>query len=378
MRDFKVRFTGSDILLVQVKMMSKKLFSAFIILLILTNCHEDVPHDNKFIFYQNNDSISINLPNFDGDVQIAFLNHVPEEIDIHELMGEPLNLSVSENGIHEISFSNEVHDKNYSIILLFDQNYIEFVRQSSVYLKNFFDFDRDGGYTLLGRRSIAVSDGGGETLTKPVFKDYPNNVLFDVERVTEIQEIDEAISLVRHLYENQLYSGPDDNYGDFANLSFREKLSALASGEHSAQCSIFRDLFIQGSHSLPGLKVRALEVDNYGPQIEDLITYGHATAEVWLKDEQRWVLFDPWLGVMMEKDGRFLGAHDLARLQHEPEKINVYPFLQSVTRLFAGSNGHITEYIHEPKDTELTGFQCTELGCQPGYLFYFNYIRVRE
>ena len=80
------------------------------------------------------------------------------------------------------------------------------------------------------------------------------------------------------------------------------------------------------------MKVRAVEAMNYAPQLGELITYGHSTAEVWVKGLNKWVIIDPWMGfALVDGRGQLLSADDLANLPDEAE-IHQLPILGTIRR----------------------------------------------
>ena len=48
--------------------------------------------------------------------------------------------------------------EEYSILVFVSDDYVELVRQPQQWLKDTFNFDRIGGYTILGRRSLLTND----------------------------------------------------------------------------------------------------------------------------------------------------------------------------------------------------------------------------
>jgi hypothetical protein len=130
-----------------------------------------------------------------------------------------------------------------------------------------------------------------------------------------------------------------------------------------------------------GLKVRGVEAYNYTPQMGSLISYGHSTAELWVEELQRWVLFDPWLAIMVaDEDGIPVGAADLQRvsLGTRDSRLQVIPLAEKLNRTYRKSDGSIVPASYLPVATQLLKGTHLKMGYTPGYLVNFRQIVYRE
>ncbi|HBS22317.1 MAG TPA: hypothetical protein DD982_07305 [Thalassospira sp.] len=80
-------------------------------------------------------------------------------------------------------------------------------------------------------------------------------------------------------------------------------MSQLMSGDFVVLCQGFRDIFLHASLFTDAFQARAVEAYNYSPQIPNLISYSHSTVKIWIEELKRWVVFDPWLAIMVTMEG---------------------------------------------------------------------------
>ena len=116
---------------------------------------------------------------------------------------------------------------------------------------------------------------------------------------------------------------------------------------------------------------------NYYPQLPDLITYGHSTAEVWVQKLNAWVLFDPWLGIIVTKDGVPINS-DLLNKATSEDRIVIVPVIKSAPRMYLLKSGDFVYNTFSPGSVSVDKFTCGKLGCAPGYKEYFKNYTVRD
>lgn len=264
----------------------------------------------------------------------------------------------------------------YSIIVWTDDGYVEVVRQSEEWLRQTFGFARSGGYSILGRRTIeAVSPAGSAQATPLRVVGTPVIAAAPVD-VSRYDEIDKAAGLLRHLWQQPLQQGPTaKSYDEFLSNPLPTKLQLVQDGDFAIMCSGFRDLFAHASLGVPGLKVRLVEATNYAPQLPGLVTYSHSTAEVWVEALNRWVLFDPWLGITVTRNGEPVGVLELLA---DPSGLAIAPVIDSIPRKYRDGGGRVVHNTFSPASVQADTFTCGPLGCSPGYVEYFKNVAFRE
>ena len=337
------------------------------------------PHGPSTIsgYSQNDESITIELTLASEPAKFLMLPNVPETLNIELLKQQAENLKFNKGKI-TIPLKNEPINGEYSILIFAGSEYLELVRQSQSWLKTTFNFDRPGGYTILGRRSLLTKDSEQAMLSTLVFFKRPENLNFKPAHVSSYDEINYATGLLRSLWSKPIQQGPtSQSYAQFLEQTFEEKMRRVETGEFAVMCQGFRDLFLHASSASDLFRVRPVEAYNYSPQIPDLITYGHSTAEVFVSSLNKWVLFDPWLGIIVTKDGVPIGAAEMG--QHKgQDTLAVVPLMEHLPRMYKTKDGQVIHNTFEPKDVHLQKFSCQALGCAPGYQDYFKTFVVRD
>lgn len=328
-------------------------------------------------YSQDAESFTIEFNSIEGNIFYVALSKVPETLDLETLRKDSRPANTNSNRV-VIPLENEPFSGEYSIILFAQDGYVEVIRQSSAWLKNTFDFDRLGGYSILGRRSLDTNFLGTNELGSLAFINKPNPFNVDPVKVSKFKEINSAAGLLSMMWSQSIQQGPTSkSYSDFLGQTFEAKIREVRSGEFALMCQGFRDLFLHASTAIPKLKMRAVEAYNYSPQIPDLITYSHSTAEVWVEQLKGWVLFDPWLGIIVTQDGVPIGAQELGKLENI-EGVSIIPVIDSMPRMYQEKDGKIVYNSFSPSTVKLSQFSCANLGCSPGYVEYFKNIKVRE
>lgn len=331
-------------------------------------------------FLQKESSIEVVLDVAFSDVSYLVLPNVPAYLEIDLLKRQSKRVDL-EDGILRIEFTtDEPDDGEYSILVFVGNDWFELVRQSSEWLENKFSFKRLGGYTILGRRSVEIYGNLKRNLSplKLNKKPYLDNIQAAGE--SKFKEVRIATGLLWKLWSTPLRSGPIDmSYREFLGHTLEEKLEFVRDGKFSVQCQGFRDLFIHASEGIQDLQVRAIEAYNYTPQFSDLISYGHSTLEIWIDSIEKWVLFDPWLAIMVYHNGMPVGAGDLHRHRSidNPSRYVVFPLIDTIERKFLSDKAY-TSYDFFPSSVSLDRFTCKDIGCSPGYTEYFYYFFIRE
>ena len=171
-------------------------------------------------YSQDESSITIEFSSFSNKLSIIKTKSIPFKLDLETLKKKSHKIKLSTSLIDYYLFKksniviplkDEPFDTEYSIILFNQDDYVEFVRQSKKFLKDKFLFDRIGGYSLLGRRSIEII-GTNPYVPQPVtlygkpkidFVDLKN--LKDEKNISDYEEINYASSLTKKLYELPIF-----------------------------------------------------------------------------------------------------------------------------------------------------------------------------
>ena len=328
-------------------------------------------------YSQSEKSVTIELTHAREPIKFLILPDVPEILNIELLKKNSDNLDLNHGKI-TIQIKDEPTNGEYSILIFSGSDYLELVRQSQHWLKSTFNFDRPGGYTILGRRSMATKDAAKTELTPLEFFKKPENLSFKPASVTSYDEINYATGLLKSLWSKPIQQGPtSQSYSEFLEQTFEEKMRRVETGEFAVMCQGFRDLFLHASSANDRFRVRPVEANNYSPQIPDLITYGHSTAEVYVSSLNKWVLFDPWLGIIVTKNGVPIGATEMRQIKGQ-EALIVVPLMDHLPRMYKTKDGQVIHNTFEPKGVKLQKFSCQALGCSPGYQDYFKTFVVRD
>ena len=355
-----------------------RIFSFFVICLLLAIVFIffEGNRELRLVGYsQQNEKFELEFNKTLSKASVIRLADVPLEIVINKSQGEPLPSTVDGNVVRfEIDLSKEPIDHEYSILLFIDHEWLELVRQSPSWLNRMFSYDRSEGYTLLGRRSINVPhEMKGELPILNFKKLLPLKI--EEMGTSPFREIRLATGLLKFLWSQPISQGPTKkSYDNFVNLSLGEKIEALRKGEFAVMCTGFRDLFLHASVGVPELKIRGVEAYNYSPQFPDLITYGHSTAEIWIEDLNRWVLFDPWLAIMiLDEDNLPIGSEKIHGLN-----LRIAEVIDELPRLYQRGDGRIIETRFDPLSLSLDKPVCLDVGCIPGYRSYFEVVVKRN
>lgn len=328
-------------------------------------------------YSQNSKSLTVELTCASEPAKFLMLPSVPETLNVKLLAQQAEHLEFNNRRITVHTKNEPIHGE-YAILIFVGSEYFELVRQSQFWLKNTFNFDRPGGYTILGRRTLSTKDSARPTLPPLVFHKKPENLRFKPVHVASWDEVDYATGLLNVLWSEPIQQGPtSQSYSQFLEQTFEEKMRRVKTGEFAVMCQGFRDLFLHASSATDAFRARPVEAYNYSPQIPDLITYGHSTAEIYVRSLNKWVLLDPWLGIIVTRNSVPLGARDLSKYKRSSD-LAVMPLMDRLPRMYRNGDGQLVHNTFEPRNVQLEGFSCQGLGCSPGYLDYFNAIVKRR
>jgi hypothetical protein len=328
-------------------------------------------------YFQTEKSVTIAVTLNNKTARFVLLPDVPESLNIEHLKRQSQRLDTSEGEI-SIPIENEPIKGEYSIIIFLGDDYVELVRQSQHWLKETFNFDHLGGYTILGRRSLTTKDSSVAATSPLVFSKIPQRINYDPVDISPYVEINYAAGLLQNLWSKPMQQGPTSkSYTHFLEQTFEEKIRRVETGDFAVMCQGFRDLFIHAASADKRFNARPIDAFNYSPQLPGLISYSHATAEIYIKSLDKWVLFDPWLAIIVTKNSVPVGSAEISQ-SISSEGLALVPLIDQLPRMYKNSNGQLVHNFFYPKDVSLDKFKCQNLGCYPGYLEYFRTYLIRD
>ena len=316
--------------------------------------------------------LEVNL-NSDAEFSYAILADVPSSIDATAL--ESLSLKPSKEGSIVLP-APEPANREYSIIVIKGKDWFELVRQPEAWLRAKFRFEQRGGYTVLGRRTINIDTESTYSPRPLVLSHTPRLQIGQVDSFP-YPAIGIAVALLEFLWEKPVMQGPTTlSYREFVKQPLTEKLRAVQEGRFSVQCAGFRELFVHAATGIKGLKVRPVDAYGSDPQLPGLTSYSHAATEIWVEQLNKWVLFDPWNGIFVERDGIPVSANEMST--YGADQLSIVPVMESIPRFHVDAHGQTQKVDYDPNSLSLTSFTCVDAGCQPGYQLYFKIIRLRD
>ena len=344
----------------------------------LTGCFASGLHDPLTIsgYSQTEKSITFIIAPTSEAIKFVQLPDVPESLNIGQLKRRSNDL-VDSKGEITIPIKNEPVTGEYSILVFVGDDFVELVRQPQQWLKEIFNFDRIGGYTILGRRSLLTNDSQLTVGSPLVFSNTPQGIDYEPVKTSMYDEINHATGLLRSMWSKPIQQGPTSHsYSEFLEQTFEVKMNRLKSGDFAVMCQGFRDLFIHAASADKHFDIRLIEAYNYSPQLPDLISYSHSTAEIYIESLNKWVLFDPWLAIIVTKNGIPVGAAEISSMSGEG--LTIVPLVDQLPRMYQNSDGKIINKLFEPKNVSIMQFKCEDLGCSPGYIDYFKSYSIRD
>lgn len=201
--------------------------------------------------------------------------------------------------------------------------YIELLRQSAQLLESKWSFAKPGGYTVVGRSTIPLPTerrmvSSTSTVSRPFDQSLP-----DFAEYYSSQDppgrTREAIAIARYMWSRTRHLGPHNDRTP-QTLGPLQRLDLLESGQWSTQCGDFQQIFVNLAAASPRLSgVRSVSLFQYYPIFPDLIPHSHAAVEVQLEGK-KWVLIDPWFGLLFRYEGRLLSAGEIAEMSPSERK----------------------------------------------------------
>ena len=252
------------------------------------------------------------------------------------------------NGRIAVELDGEYYNKPNLIVFVKDDHprrligYIEILRQSESDLKNLYNFDKPGGYYVLGRTSLRLPKEShkNQTVSLAPKKGYllPDltNYYLSKQEGGGPGEIQESIALIKFIWDKPLSLGPSNNHVD-EKLGPLERLELLRNNNWSAQCTAIRDIFRElalASHKIT--KVRNVDLFQYYPPFPDLITNSHSVIEIYSQQLDKWIMVDPYFATIFMQGQQYLNTEEINKLDEKERAklkiLNVSPN-QSIDKL---------------------------------------------
>lgn len=365
------------------------------------------------IYFQNKKSI--NLLNFEHDLinqniilkfsrplpvtYVSILEKVPENITFDNINTVKLS---EDTDIIKLPLTAEQQNQEHSFILFSlpklcesrvkvvnyilksfsickPKHFIEIIRQPENFLSNSYKFTKPLGYSILGRRTIEPAHVKPKESRKITFKGVPtldfSNILLDseLEKKLRYKDLKLATKIINYLWDYKILTGPIKfPYDDFLKSSFKEKLELLANNKHSVMCAGFRDLFLHASVNI--FKARSVDAYSHSEISNDLITYSHALAEIWVPEIKKWVIVDPWLAVVFQNiEGDFISSEDLKKTK-DYSSIKVISLKEIVVRNLINNQNQQYQINWKPHELKINKWNVNSINAAPGYSDYFKEI----
>ena len=332
-------------------------------------------------FTQTPEALEISFNRVPKSIKFICMKHVPLQLSMDELNNLARDVAMDRR-ILQIPLNDDPADNEYSIFVFADESWFELIRQSAQWLKQKFNFDKPDGYSILGRRSINVCGGPLYSAEALEFAGRPSLPQIRPAGGSRFPEVKMATGLLEFLWCQPVAQGPTSrSYSDFLQHSFEAKLEIVQNGEFALMCQGMRDLFLHASEGIEGLNVRAVEAFNYGRHIPDLISYGHSTAEIWIEELDKYVIFDPWLALMVtDTKGTLIGAEELQRENDtiDENNLQILALMDKLPRTYRQSDGTMVQNFFRPASTCLRQFSYVDEGYSPGLVEYFRHLVFRD
>lgn len=281
----------------------------------------------------------------------------PDKLDHYlsnTVTGESADISET-NSKGQISTKIDGKYYNEPTLLIFfkDQEmsgYIEILRQSEVDLQKLYNFNKPGGYYVLGRTSLTLPQRKPEVqnnesekkedFSLPDFTNYyPNDTQIPIE-------IKESVAIMKFIWEKPLNSGPNNNQS-YENYLPLEKIELLRENKWSAQCTGIRNIFKDLALASPSInKIRDVDLFQYSPPFPDLIPNGHSVIEVYSRQLSKWVMIDPYFASIFMAENQYLSVKDFNEYKNNLSKIKIQHFSQYTSiQILGGSNEGLDRYM---------------------------------
>jgi hypothetical protein len=321
-----------------------------------------------------------------GGTQILFPN-VPAELDF-AAAGKNVRPVTAKDRSVTIQLSESAATPEYSVLLVVtprlcptcQPSFVEFVRQPAGWLKAKFGFEKRGGYTILGRRSLSVRGGTRQQQLPPIR--FPDRVRISPtmqfrappQAIASYPELVRAGQILQYLWSVPLRTGPGKNPPNFERLNFGDQIAAIRTGRATVECQGMRDLFLHALSGEYGIQARAVSAENYVTAFPGLLGYTHATSEIWVRRLHKWITIDAWEGaIFISADGVPLSASDL-QTTHVMQ-IRVVELVPALPRYVLSGSGQKTPLPDAP--LELVRYTNTPAGAAAGYRNYFSHLSYR-
>lgn len=217
-----------------------------------------------------------------------------------------------------------IGSESYSLQNLIPSNYcseriqyISLLRQTENYTKK---YGFNSPYTVYSSGNLLFKSRAKNNEPSPLYPHDKVSIVGDyrVQIPDDINfpELREATSILSYIYSTPIYigGGASMSEDDFLRLPPKQRLDLVWSGQFRVSCAGVRDIWLDIAKESDILSGKVRHVSAYQNELlssSDLVFKSHALVEVYIEQLEKWVVFDPWFGVVLHEKRELLSADDM-------------------------------------------------------------------
>jgi hypothetical protein len=197
--------------------------------------------------------------------------------------------------------------------------YLEILRQSSKLLYEKWQFKKAGGYSVLGRTNIQTVKQEIQIIETSYIQPLdteetlPDFTAYQKSYKHLGQDVSLGIGIASYMWAQNPELGASNSREPFT-LSPLTRLRMLSAGEWSTSCGDFMFIYTNIAAFTAGIAgIRTAQLYQYSPQFPGLIAHSHAAAEMYSAEDNKWIYFDPWFGLIFrdKEDKKLLSLTEI-------------------------------------------------------------------